>query len=121
MKAFAESSDDNYPVLIRAKDGQSVKSKYVLTCGGLQSDKLAELSGTREAPLRGPKDFVFFSNEREKIIHLSPLKSFLATLQTFGLFRKTSGVKHTSKRKPLRCSLKTVRKPESLGPFDDFD
>ncbi|XP_048526368.1 L-2-hydroxyglutarate dehydrogenase, mitochondrial [Dendroctonus ponderosae] len=50
VNGFGQSSDKNYPVLIRAKDGQSVKSKYVLTCGGLQSDKLAELSGCPRAP-----------------------------------------------------------------------
>ena len=29
---------------------QSVRCKYVLTCGGLQSDKLAKLSGCSEDP-----------------------------------------------------------------------
>lgn len=47
---FEKSNDSNYPVLIKSLDGQKVKSKYVLTCGGLQSDKLAELSGCPRAP-----------------------------------------------------------------------
>ncbi|KAL1489606.1 hypothetical protein ABEB36_013554 [Hypothenemus hampei] len=47
---FEKSNDEDYPVLIHSKDGQNIKSKYVLTCGGLQSDKLAELSGCPRAP-----------------------------------------------------------------------
>ncbi|XP_030745080.1 LOW QUALITY PROTEIN: L-2-hydroxyglutarate dehydrogenase, mitochondrial-like, partial [Sitophilus oryzae] len=46
VNGFENSKDNNYPVLIKSTDGQQVKSKYVLTCGGLHSDKLAELSGT---------------------------------------------------------------------------
>lgn len=47
---FENSNDENYPVMIKSKDGKCVKSKYVLTCGGLQSDKLAELSGCPRSP-----------------------------------------------------------------------
>uniref|UniRef100_A0A0P4WQD0 L-2-hydroxyglutarate dehydrogenase, mitochondrial n=1 Tax=Scylla olivacea TaxID=85551 RepID=A0A0P4WQD0_SCYOL len=45
-----ENSDNTkYPVRV-ISDGKSVRCKYVLTCGGLQSDKLAKLSGCNEDP-----------------------------------------------------------------------
>ncbi|RZC35557.1 L-2-hydroxyglutarate dehydrogenase, mitochondrial-like, partial [Asbolus verrucosus] len=50
VNGFKESRNDFYPVLITAKNGKSVKAKYVLTCGGLQSDILSELSGCSRAP-----------------------------------------------------------------------
>ncbi|KAG0728764.1 L-2-hydroxyglutarate dehydrogenase, mitochondrial [Chionoecetes opilio] len=57
VKDFSLVEDDrnenpagtNYPVRI-ISDGKSVRCKYVLTCGGLQSDKLAKLSGCNEDP-----------------------------------------------------------------------
>ncbi|XP_050299654.1 L-2-hydroxyglutarate dehydrogenase, mitochondrial [Anthonomus grandis grandis] len=57
VSSFKTSEDKLYPVIIQSKDGRCVKSKYVLTCGGLQSDKLAEMSGCprnpRIVPFRG--------------------------------------------------------------------
>lgn len=47
---FSENSDPNFPVTIQSSDGQIVNAKYILTCGGLQSDKLAELSGCSPTP-----------------------------------------------------------------------
>ncbi|XP_017776374.1 PREDICTED: L-2-hydroxyglutarate dehydrogenase, mitochondrial [Nicrophorus vespilloides] len=47
---FEESSNRDYPVTIRSKDGTSVSAKNVLTCGGLQSDKIAEMSGCSSSP-----------------------------------------------------------------------
>ncbi|XP_042236945.1 L-2-hydroxyglutarate dehydrogenase, mitochondrial-like isoform X2 [Homarus americanus] len=38
-----------YPVKV-ISNGRAVRCKYVLTCGGLQSDKLAKLSGCSEDP-----------------------------------------------------------------------
>lgn len=35
---------------MKSKNGKTVKSKYVLTCGGLQSDQLAEMSGCSKVP-----------------------------------------------------------------------
>lgn len=50
VNGFKEGSEPDYPVLITSKDGKTVKSKFVLTCGGLQSDKLAELTGCSKSP-----------------------------------------------------------------------
>ncbi|KAI4463832.1 l-2-hydroxyglutarate dehydrogenase mitochondrial [Holotrichia oblita] len=44
VNKFCENSDPNFPVTIHSSKGETVNAKYVLTCGGLQSDKLAELS-----------------------------------------------------------------------------
>lgn len=52
-KKFSESGLADYPITIsgRGDDGErTVQTKYVLTCGGLQSDKLAELTGCPRAP-----------------------------------------------------------------------
>lgn len=49
-KSFSETMSPTYPIAIRGNNGQSVHTKYVLTCGGLQSDKLAELTGCPRAP-----------------------------------------------------------------------
>jgi 2-hydroxyglutarate dehydrogenase len=57
VNGFKESGDSSYPVTITAKNGNFVKTKYVLTCGGLHSDILSELSGCsrepRIVPIRG--------------------------------------------------------------------
>ncbi|XP_066147622.1 L-2-hydroxyglutarate dehydrogenase, mitochondrial [Euwallacea fornicatus] len=70
VTGFENSSDKNYPVLIKSKDGKQVKSKYVLTCGGLQADKLAELSGCPKAPriipFRG--EYLLLNPEKAKLI-----------------------------------------------------
>lgn len=52
VKKFAESATNaEYPITIEAKDSDIViETKYVLTCGGLQSDKLAEMTGCPRAP-----------------------------------------------------------------------
>lgn len=49
-KSFSETISPTYPIAIGGNNGQSVHTKYVLTCGGLQSDKLAELTGCPRAP-----------------------------------------------------------------------
>lgn len=70
VNGFENSKDNNYPVLIKSKDGQQVKSKYVLTCGGLHSDKLAELSGCprnpRIVPFRG--EYLLLKPEKAAMI-----------------------------------------------------
>lgn len=46
-----QSSEGNkFPVRVTGSNGQSVRCRYVLTCGGLQSDRLAELSGCSREP-----------------------------------------------------------------------
>lgn len=48
-KSFKQSADPNYPVAI--SDGKrTINSKYILTCGGLQADKIAEMTGNRNPP-----------------------------------------------------------------------
>lgn len=49
-KSFSETTSPTYPIAIGGKNGQLVHTKYVLICGGLQSDKLAELTGCQRAP-----------------------------------------------------------------------
>lgn len=49
-KQFKESSDPDHPVLISGNDGKTILAKNVLTCGGLQSDKLAEKTGCSRVP-----------------------------------------------------------------------
>ncbi|CAH0561174.1 unnamed protein product [Brassicogethes aeneus] len=57
VNGFKDSQNPEYPVLLTSKSGDKVLAKYVLTCGGLFSDKLAELSGCprdpRIVPFRG--------------------------------------------------------------------
>ncbi|XP_050727429.1 L-2-hydroxyglutarate dehydrogenase, mitochondrial-like isoform X4 [Eriocheir sinensis] len=47
--SLVEDDSESHPVRV-VSDGKSVRCKYVLTCGGLQSDKLAKLSGCSEDP-----------------------------------------------------------------------
>lgn len=48
---FAETpTDAEYPITVFGSDEEAVRTKYVLTCGGLQSDKLAKLTGCKESP-----------------------------------------------------------------------
>lgn len=48
---FTETpTDAEYPVTIVGPHNQSVSTKYVLTCGGLQSDLLAKLTGCSPVP-----------------------------------------------------------------------
>lgn len=49
-KKFRESNDPEHPVLISGNDGKTILAKNVLTCGGLQSDKLAEKTGCSRVP-----------------------------------------------------------------------
>lgn len=49
---FTETQDNaDYPVTIAASNADTIlQAKYVLTCAGLQSDKIAELTGCPRAP-----------------------------------------------------------------------
>lgn len=49
-KQFKESSDPDHPVLIQGPNGKTIMAKNVLTCGGLQSDKIAEKTGCPRVP-----------------------------------------------------------------------
>ncbi|XP_058462612.1 L-2-hydroxyglutarate dehydrogenase, mitochondrial [Malaya genurostris] len=50
VSKFEESSDPEYPTLLRSKTNDTVQSRYILTCGGLHSDKVAELTGCPPLP-----------------------------------------------------------------------
>ncbi|XP_055606885.1 L-2-hydroxyglutarate dehydrogenase, mitochondrial [Uranotaenia lowii] len=69
VSKFEESKDPAYPIVVRSKNNQTVQSKYILTCGGLQSDKVAELTGC--SPL--PKIVPF----RGEYLLLNPDKTYL--------------------------------------------
>ncbi len=65
-----EISASDYPIKLNAKSskdsGNEIHAKYVLTCGGLYSDKLAEMTGCPAAPriipFRG--EFLLLSEEK---------------------------------------------------------
>nr|XP_045610042.1 L-2-hydroxyglutarate dehydrogenase, mitochondrial-like [Procambarus clarkii] len=68
---FIEGSerDVKYPVKV-ISNGKVVRCKYVLTCGGLQSDKLAKLSGCSEdpriVPFRG--EYLLLKKEKAHLV-----------------------------------------------------
>lgn len=74
MSKFLETTDGDaskYPVTIRGARGyQQVRTRYVLTCGGLQSDKLAEMTGCprdpRIIPFRG--EYLLLSKEKQHMV-----------------------------------------------------
>ncbi len=47
---FVSSTDSNYPIRISSVDNKSFNSKYLIVCGGLQSDRLAQKSGCNPMP-----------------------------------------------------------------------
>lgn len=69
---FQESADDSdYPVTIRASNSNAVlHAKYVLTCAGLHSDKIAELTGCprspRIVPIRG--EYLLLCEEKRSMV-----------------------------------------------------
>lgn len=65
-----ESENSEFPVAITSSQGNHIKAKFVLTCGGLYSDALAQLSGcSREPqiiPFRG--EYLLLSPEKSKLV-----------------------------------------------------
>lgn len=64
-------SNAQFPVTIRGKDPEfKIQTKYVLTCGGLHSDKLAEMTGCprspRIVPFRG--EYLLLNKAKEHMI-----------------------------------------------------
>ncbi|XP_071962745.1 L-2-hydroxyglutarate dehydrogenase, mitochondrial-like [Antedon mediterranea] len=59
-----------YPILVEGKHGKEVKCRYVITCGGLLSDRLALLSGCqpnpRIVPFRG--DYLLLKPEKRHLV-----------------------------------------------------
>lgn len=72
VSKFSETKEGTeYPVTIHgAKPGQTVRTKNVLTCGGLQSDLLAEKTGCprdpRIVPFRG--EYLLLSKEKQHMV-----------------------------------------------------
>lgn len=51
VKKFGQSSGDgDYPVTITDAKKRKISSKYVLTCAGLQADKVAAMTGNENPP-----------------------------------------------------------------------
>ncbi|KAK2853189.1 hypothetical protein Q7C36_008390 [Tachysurus vachellii] len=59
-----------YPIIIRSSKGEEVRCRFVLTCGGLYSDRLSEISGCsaepRIVPFRG--DYLVLKPEKNYLI-----------------------------------------------------
>ncbi|XP_068436576.1 L-2-hydroxyglutarate dehydrogenase, mitochondrial isoform X1 [Clinocottus analis] len=59
-----------YPIAIRDKKGNEVRCRYVLTCGGLYSDRLSQISGCsrepRIVPFRG--DYLVLKPEKHYLV-----------------------------------------------------
>ena len=62
--------DAEYPVRITGKQGEEVCSRYVVTCGGLFSDRLAKLSGSNPLPCVVPFRGEYLEVTAEKGKHL---------------------------------------------------
>lgn len=51
VKKFNETTDDaEFPVTLVDKNNKQIRSRYILTCGGLQADKIAALTGNKSPP-----------------------------------------------------------------------
>lgn len=65
VSKFEETKDPDHPIVVKGKNNDVVESKYILTCGGLQSDKVAELTGCSSlpkiVPFRGSPSWAFIS------------------------------------------------------------
>ncbi|KAI5108356.1 L-2-hydroxyglutarate dehydrogenase, mitochondrial, partial [Silurus meridionalis] len=66
-----QSSDGlKYPIIIRSSKGEEVRCQFMLTCGGLYSDRLSEISGCspepRIVPFRG--DYLVLKPEKNYLI-----------------------------------------------------
>ncbi|XP_027024120.1 L-2-hydroxyglutarate dehydrogenase, mitochondrial [Tachysurus fulvidraco] len=75
IKAAAQSPPQSseglkYPIIIRSSKGEEVHCRFVLTCGGLHSDRLSEISGCstepRIVPFRG--DYLVLKPEKNYLI-----------------------------------------------------
>ncbi|XP_016403479.1 L-2-hydroxyglutarate dehydrogenase, mitochondrial-like isoform X1 [Sinocyclocheilus rhinocerous] len=59
-----------YPIIIKSSQGKEVRCRFVLTCGGLYSDRLSEISGCssepRIVPFRG--DYLVLKPEKNFLV-----------------------------------------------------
>ncbi|XP_073729568.1 L-2-hydroxyglutarate dehydrogenase, mitochondrial isoform X2 [Misgurnus anguillicaudatus] len=60
-----------YPIIIKSSKGEEVRSRFVLACGGLYSDRLSEISGCspepRIVPFRG--DYLVLKPEKNYLVN----------------------------------------------------
>ncbi len=67
---FESSSNPEYPIRITSNNNIGFNAKYMITCGGLYSDKLAQKSGCEEypkiVPFRG--DYLVLKPERSNLV-----------------------------------------------------
>lgn len=75
VNKFIESEGAEHPVIINSAKGDKIEAKYVLTCCGLQSDKVAVLTGCPEEP----KIIPF----RGEYLYLKPSKSKIANANIY--------------------------------------
>uniref|UniRef100_A0A673N386 L-2-hydroxyglutarate dehydrogenase, mitochondrial n=1 Tax=Sinocyclocheilus rhinocerous TaxID=307959 RepID=A0A673N386_9TELE len=75
IKVAAESAAGSaeglkYPIIIKSSQGKEVRCRFVLTCGGLYSDRLSEISGCssepRIVPFRG--DYLVLKPEKNYLV-----------------------------------------------------
>ncbi|MBN3291477.1 L2HDH protein, partial [Polypterus senegalus] len=75
IKISAESCEGSeegmkYPIIIKSSQGAEVRCRYVLTCGGLYSDRLSQISGCspepRIVPFRG--DYLVLKPEKHYLV-----------------------------------------------------
>lgn len=71
MNGFNNGDDPDYPVLIMSKQKKVIKAKYVLTCAGLYSDKIAKMTGCstfpKIIPVRG--EYLMLKPEKSNIVN----------------------------------------------------
>ena len=68
---FVESTNPEYPLRITAKNKSSFNARYMITCGGLQSDILSKKSGCNPypkiVPFRG--DYLVLKPEKSNMVN----------------------------------------------------
>lgn len=78
VKKFNQTVNDaDFPVTLIDKNNQQIKSKYILTCGGLQADKIAALTGNKNPPKIVPF--------RGEYLLLNPDKTHMVKVTLFNL------------------------------------
>ncbi|KAG7160537.1 L-2-hydroxyglutarate dehydrogenase-like [Homarus americanus] len=88
-----------YPVKV-ISNGRAVRCKYVLTCGGLQSDKLAKLSGCSEdpriVPFRG--EYLLLKKDKAHMVRgniypVATLRKYIPDISASDISRGPAGVR----------------------------
>lgn len=91
VKEFNQTVNDaEFPVTLVDTKNQQIKSRYILTCGGLQADKIAALTGNQNPPKIVPF--------RGEYLLLSPEKTFMVKGIFLNVWRKC----------PLICNISSL-------------